>query len=344
MITNSILRIFFSYFALCSIAICQSSWPDSSTFVKITGGKVIHGRVLDTDTANVELQKINGDVIKISKQDIVSQKVALSSADPDTLFKKDDELNTGNLPVQSSLKNMAWVQFLHPTLIYSNITFLSGQYDIGLKLRVNDHFRLELDCPVSTVGYKSDMFGSKPPEGYTNIGNLYFGIESIYTTKGTETFRFGAYLPTADRKNPILEILSDYYNFLKFTYKTVGLQANYSYKRVLPQKIFYDISFGGAGFIPVGDGGPNESEFFLRYAPSFGFDNSIISIGLTLNGIFIVTDDPEDFGDRFVHYMSINVKYNSTTLEPELFVCIPLSNNLSSILDNTIGIKIAFLF
>jgi hypothetical protein len=61
-----------------------------------------------------------------------------------------------------------------------------------------------------------------------------------------------------------------------------------------------------------------------------------------LLGIFIVTEDVDDFGDRFTHSLAFGAQLTVGQVRPGLFFVLPLENDLSAFLDGTLGLKVDF--
>ena len=61
---------------------------------------------------------------------------------------------------------------------------------------------------------------------------------------------------------------------------------------------------------------------------------------MELIGLAIITEDVDDFNDRFLHTLVFGGQWNAGTIKPGLFYKIYLKDELSDLVDGVLGIKL----
>jgi len=82
---------------------------------------------------------------------------------------------------------------------------------------------------------------------------------------------------------------------------------------------------------------------FAHYGVSGGFQFTNVALFAELLGIAIITEDVDDFGDRFTHSIDFGAQLTGYSVRPGIFYMIHLDEDLSEDLDGVLGIKVDFV-
>ncbi len=219
----------------------------------------------------------------------------------------------------------------------SDLSFLSGVYDLSVCIPVSSKLNVVSSLPFVTMGIEGIKTES-------SIGNIYIGLQHRLksTAEKGMTVSLGAFLPTTSEDKYLAMILgvdTNYYEFQKYLSNILTFHGNVAYHRRQSNGLMYGLELGPYLMIPTKGEDP-EMELFLHYGLSFGFRINDFVLKAEFAGIGIVTEEVDDFGDRFVHDITFGALWNRGAIRPGIFYKLYLKKEMSDMIDGVLGIKV----
>jgi len=222
-----------------------------------------------------------------------------------------------------------------------DMTTLSGIYDFYFNIPVKSTLNLVASLPYSTYSNDDDVSDN-------DIGNLYIGLQSrskFSGDKGT-ILSIGAFLPIASEDEYLVYLTSaftNYHQLQKYLPNTLILDMNFARFDSHSGGAFWGIEIGPNLWIPTKDDDEdNETELTVHYGISGGFQLSNLAIFAELVGLVILTEDYDEFSDRFYHTLGFGAQWTTGMVKPGIFYNIYLKEDLSDYIDGVLGIKLEF--
>ena len=131
---------------------------------------------------------------------------------------------------------------------------------------------------------------------------------------------------------------TNFYELQKYLPDVLTLYGNYAFRSSKPGGAIFGFEIGPNFLIPTEDGG--DSELFLHYGLTAGFQMTQLAIFAELAGIAIITEDVDDFGDRLSHVIAFGAQWTGSRLRPGVFYKLYLDEDLSDSVDGVLGIKL----
>ncbi len=239
------------------------------------------------------------------------------------------------------------------TLEWSKADFASGIADelgffntvlfLGAQVRVSPSVNLVAELPITTWDVKDPMVVDLGWYFYDwddeqAIGNPYFGME--YCRPGSPIlFALGVRPPLASDD--------------KFFAPSVGLYgAADRFEAFVPDLWTFSLAIGGRSSAKAGPAyrfliGPTllapdagDAEVLLDWSTLFGFRGTIAHAGFEYAGRMILTEDYEDFGDRFDQFIGLTGGLNIGQVEPGVQFRYAIDDEYRELIDFTIGINL----
>jgi hypothetical protein len=199
----------------------------------------------------------------------------------------------------------------------TELTLLSGVYDLTFNVPVSPTSNVVGSIPFSS-------FGVKNSDTERNVGNLYLGYQAKLsnTDYKQSVMSLGVFLPTAPTENTsanFMGLFSNYYQIEKYVPEMLTLYGNYTYRRANADGALFGLEIGPNIFIPTGADDANESELFLHYGVTGGFQLSQLTIYTELTGIGLLTENDLDAEDRFSHFLALGAHWNGKSMHPGIY-------------------------
>jgi len=233
------------------------------------------------------------------------------------------------------------MRFMHPN--FSNDFFnldlstFSGAYDLWLNVPLSGKLNLVGSIPLNA--FSADRF-----DGETSIGDIYVGVQtrSSSADRGS-TFAFGVYLPTASEDKflaTIIGINTNFHEFHRSLPDVLTIYTNFAYQISPSTGPLFGFEIGPEVLVPTEDGG--DAEVFAHYGVKGGVQLSNVALFAELLGNAIISEDVEDFGDRFNHSIDFGAQLTGHTVNPGVFYLLPLDKDQRDSLDGVLGLKVDF--
>lgn len=241
-----------------------------------------------------------------------------------------------NIP---SIRTRLGFRYLRPEFKNGmDLSTLSGVYDFSLSIPVGSRLNLVGSLPLSIV----NITGA---ENEGSIGNIYVGLQSRLKSRRQNviSLSLGVFLPSMSESNygaAYVGIYSDYYEVQKFIPKLLTLYGNLAYHRIKPYGFLFGFEVGPNIMIPTENDSGDETEVYIHYGLSCGYRFDYIDIRAEFTGIGIVTENIDDFGDRFVNALTFGILWNRSFLRPGIFYKIYLRKDMRDSIRGVLGIRL----
>ncbi len=235
--------------------------------------------------------------------------------------------------------------FIFAKPFYSNnleFSFFSGVYQFSLSIPISSKLNILSGVPLIISSYEEDYgIRGKSKFDKNDVGNIFIALQTNYDAVENKRsiLTFGLYLPTASKEAAVNGLYTDYYNLQKFIPDYLGVYFNYAFHKLNAKGFNFGFELGPNIIIPTEDGS-SKTELFIHYGIGAGLQAERLLIKTELNGIFIVSEEAQIFGDRFVNLFNIGALWNGDTVTPELYYRIYLSKNINEALDGVLGIGV----
>jgi hypothetical protein len=212
----------------------------------------------------------------------------------------------------------------------------SGIYDLYANIPVRSNLNIVSSLPYST--YADDE------ESESEVGNLYIGLQMRQASHKNKSsiISFGAFLPTAgedDFSINFLSALANYYQLEKYLPNTLTIYGNYSHHIVQSRGGLVNFEIGPNILIPTKDD-DDETELLMHYGISGGFQFTNFAVLAELVGLVIISEDVDDFSDRFIHTLAFGGQWTGSAVRPGIFYKIYLKEDFRDFIDGVLGIKL----
>lgn len=231
------------------------------------------------------------------------------------------------------------LRFMRPNFSHDggDLSLLSGVYDLNVSIPFGEGLSFTGAFPFSS-------FSASGEGTESGIGNIYLGIQTRppAASANKSNLSFGIFLPTAsDEFAPmILGLYSNYYEMQKYISDLMTVYGNYAFCREQSNVIF-SFEIGPNIFIPTKKG--REGELFAHYGIFGGLKLNPLILGAELTGVAVISEDIDDFEDRFVHAVCFGAHLIRGKSRPTLFYEIYLDEEFKDVVDGILGIKADFI-
>lgn len=233
------------------------------------------------------------------------------------------------------------LRFLRPNPAdEDNLSTFSGSYDLYINAPLSSRLNL-----VGSIPFNS--FAAEGEDSESGIGNVYVGLQTRSDNSAEKgmNLSLSVFLPTASEEKGeahFTGVFTNFYEFQRSLPEVLTVYSNFAYHYRQLGGGMLGVEIGPQLIIPTGqDGG--DTELFGHYGLAGGVSLAKVAIFAELLGVFIVTEDVEDFGDRFEHFVDFGAQLTGSVVRPGLFYMLPLHNDFQDIIDGTLGIKVDFV-
>jgi len=219
----------------------------------------------------------------------------------------------------------------------TGISLLSGVYDFSLSIPISSKLSFVGSIPFATLGadWEEDTEGC--------IGDIYIGIQKRLKSSPDNYFSgsLGIFLPTMpeDKEGPLfVSIYSDYYQLQKYFPQVLTIYGNLAYHHIKENDFIFGGEFGPNVMIPTKGGG--DMELYIHYALTAGYRLNYVDLRVELRGFGIITEEVDDFGDRFLHDLAFGIHVNRGRIRPGAFYKIYLKESMREYINGVFGLKV----
>lgn len=230
-----------------------------------------------------------------------------------------------------------------------------GTYDFYIDAVLTDQLNLRVKLPFSRMSVPNYEYLHRGELLNTTatMGNLYVGFthRSVADRNSITFFSAGVYLPTSGNSDydsyvNSIAVLANLHQLERLIPDMYTVYLNYAYRNTSSDVTIFGLEFGPQIFIPKPKEGVSEpdTEVLMHYGLSTGIKLAPLSIMVEVLGLAIVTEDFDDFGDRFEHHAAAGLWLTGSTLRSSVFYQIPLHDDLKEVTKGVFGVKLEVAF
>lgn len=227
----------------------------------------------------------------------------------------------------------------------SGFSTLTATYDLYVSLYIGDRMSLHAELPFTHVGLADTYEGDQNQNG---IGNVYVGVQRWSAPRKSSrlVYSLGIRPPTGDDNSPYVPdigYLSDLYHIGRAIPNTWTIEGNSAYHRIptAERDYLFGVEFGPTALFPTVVGDP---ELLFHYGGVFGSRINHLIVSAELSGLFLVSEDVPDFGDRFDHQLALGITLIDFPVKPQLFYEFPLDKGVRNVVDGVLGLRLEYGF
>lgn len=223
---------------------------------------------------------------------------------------------------------------------YSNISTLSGVYQLYTNIPVSSKLNIIGNIPFIYTSYDINYSFANYSISKSGLGNIFIGLQAKpgITKNRRSIFTFGLFLPTASENASLNGTLTDYYYFSKYISNSIGLHFNYAYHYINNEGFNYGLELGPN--LLIATKGNSQTELFAHYGIIAGYQINKLLVNLEVIGVASVSEDIDNFGDRFINMLNIGLQQRGSTVKPKIFYKVFLRNEIRHNVDGVLGLGI----
>jgi Putative MetA-pathway of phenol degradation len=234
------------------------------------------------------------------------------------------------------------LRFIHPDVEDADgLSIFTGLYQLSIRVPVNKKLNLVARAPFGVM--KSDNFNSE-----SGIGDIYAGLQyKLKDSKKNKTgVSLGIYLPTASKEKPLAlfaGMFSQYSRFFQFLPEIVTISMNVTHYRFQEKGLFFGVELGPDVILPKEEYYSDQVELFVHYGLTVGYRFNRLEMKAEFVGFGIITEDVDDFGDRFIDEFILGLKWTGGRIHPGFFYKFNLDKWLRESVRGAFGFGIDFV-
>lgn len=136
----------------------------------------------------------------------------------------------------------------------------------------------------------------------------------------------------------IMGLVTNYYKLPQYLPNALTIYGDISHHIFTANGWLLNAELGSYFMIPTKGGG--DSELFIHYGLSGGYRVNPVDFNVEFSGIGILTEEADEFEDRFVHMLGFGVQWNRGWIRPGIFYRLYLKKSMSDYINGVIGIKL----
>ena len=218
----------------------------------------------------------------------------------------------------------------------SSATFVNGRFHLS------ESFAMAADMPLSfaSVEGTSPFVPDEVSESEFLVGNPFVGIQYVQPHR---IFEFGARLPIVEHGTEFAESIGMYSDLDRNEAFLPDVTTIYgrAYRNVR-RTTGFRTAFQSGATVMIPDHESADAQLFFDYRADAGFDTGIFSLAGGLTGRMNLTDEFDDFSDRYRHHLHALATLKLGGFEPGVHFKIALDENIRELIDYTFGIHIQF--
>ena len=222
-----------------------------------------------------------------------------------------------------------------------NLSTLSGEYQLSVNIPLSSKLNIIGKIPFINTSFDVDYGFDHFSYSRNGLGNIFIGLQTkpVVMESQRSIVTFGLFLPTADKEASYYGFSTDYYGIQKFVPNSFGIYFNYAYHKIKDEGFNYGFEIGPNVFIATEEG--SGTELFMHYGVNTGYQINKLLLNIELLGIAIVSENIEEFGDRFVHTLDFGAQWKEIMVTPKIYYKIYLKEKLRESVDGVLGIGVS---
>jgi len=238
---------------------------------------------------------------------------------------------------QSSF-GLRYFRYLPPSEAVLDQSIINGVYDLNASVFLDGGWIIGGSIPLIYFGIEGGA------ENEFSIGNIEIKGAKILGADQNSMVSLNVYLPTApdDSQAPVYGILTNLYEFAKYSPNQLTIRANYSYELVTIENLIAGIEVGPQIFIPTQTNSfiEQQTEIILNYNFKLGYKINDLALFTELGSWTTFTEEGS-FGDNSVHQLNLGFQMINVPFQPGIFWSKILEEDFDG---STLGLKFDFMF
>jgi hypothetical protein len=236
-------------------------------------------------------------------------------------------------------KSQFGFRYMRPHLdLETELSTFSGVYDFSANIPLSEKLNI-----IGSIPYVAYTFENSETEN--GLGNLFIGLQMHNGSKEktSSVGTFGISLPTAAEDIYLFGSITDRYTGFKYWSELLTIYGNYAYHNLSSNVLKVGFEIGPNLMIPIKKTGKFKNsnvELVIHYGLIAGFQGKSIAIFNELVGLAVITEDYDEFTDRFVHSINFGAVYISKIVSPGVFYKLYLKEDLRELVDGVLGITV----
>jgi len=203
------------------------------------------------------------------------------------------------------------------------------------------------------MGARSSFFANVPlvyasfdGTSSTMLGNLEVGI-ALRTEDGEALGSVSMILPLAQELSDddfatAVGVMADILHFDRYASDVFSVNGMLTPGKTLENGARVGFKVGASVWIPKkGDDG-GDTELLARYGAFFSYPGSSVRFAAELNGLAIASEDDISISERTLHELALSVGWAIGSTRPEIFVRLPLDENIREVVTANVGVRLIF--
>jgi hypothetical protein len=222
------------------------------------------------------------------------------------------------------------------------VSNLSGVYQLNFNIPISSDLNIIGDIPYVITNYEFNLgFFGVYRYSENGFGNVFIGLQTKPELVENEKsiFTFGLFLPTASKEASFDGLTADSYYFPKYYPNAFSLYFNYAYHQINSEGLNYGLELGPNVLIPTKENNSG-AEFFIHYGLMGGYQINRLLLSLEFVGYGILSEEVENFGDRFINMVNIGAQWKDATVTPTIYYKIYLRDEIRHNIDGVLGIGV----
>lgn len=225
----------------------------------------------------------------------------------------------------------------------------SGTYDFYADIPISKTAGFRLSLPYSKMSYSPGPDYTGMPRSRvesTAGGNVYLGMYSMrQMSERTKTVvSMGLHLPTASeprrsRDAVAYGALANLHQARRVVTNAWVLYGNMTWRVESSQGGIFGLEVGPEVWIAEG-GIDADPELLFHYGFSGGVGTRHFSFLAEAIGLFLASEETEEFGDQFQHHFAFGVGVRNFPIRPSLWYQVPLENDVRAVIDGVFGVQV----
>jgi hypothetical protein len=222
-------------------------------------------------------------------------------------------------------------------------TIFSGTYELFFNIPVSSDWNIlgRLPFIATNLKWKPDQESFN----YENdgLGNIYIGMQKDLGMPDYKKsiLSFGFFLPTADEDAAGFGEFTDFVNFQQYFSNTLTLQIKYAFHYRDVSGMRFGVEIGPRFMVPTQANDYNDPELYINYGFSPGTQVYKILIRTEILGVFMLTENADNFEDRFIHSVNFGAAWTGEPVKPKLFYKIYLKDFIRDVVDGVLGLEVS---
>ncbi|MFC1499997.1 hypothetical protein ACFL6T_03140 [Candidatus Zixiibacteriota bacterium] len=178
------------------------------------------------------------------------------------------------------------------------------------------------------------------------LGNPYIGIE-LGSDDSANFIDIGVRLPLTGKDQEgarFIGLISDFNQRMgAFAVESLWLKGGFNHRSKSASGLGIRVRLGPSVWIPTQDTEYRDTEFLMLYSAQLSQDLGKMSLWGALSGNYWISEKGFDFDERVWNTLGIGATLRPGSVQPGLFICLPLDEDMKEMVNRVVGLQVAFI-